>query len=120
MIKSEERVHECLLLAAGFYRGNASKIDRQFVSRKCFSIHFDQTNKRATEVRFGFAASIDNYADRGDAPAVRAHDVDRLLDTATARYDVLDDNEVFAIIDLEAASQDKFVVLFFNKNVAFA
>src|SRR6266404_9796699 len=120
MIKSRKRFHECLLLAARFDRWNTSKIGGQFVCRKCFDIHFDQTNKRATEVRFGFAASIDNYADGGDAPAVRAHDIDRFLHTTAARNDILDDNELFAIDDLEASSQDKFAVLFFNKNVAFA
>src|ERR1700693_5175508 len=111
MIKSRERVHGRLLLAARFYRGNARKIDRQFVSRKSFDIHFDQTNKRAIEVRFGFATSIDNHADRGDTPPACAHDVDRFLDATAARYDVLDDNEFFAIVDLKAASQDKFAVL---------
>jgi len=120
MIKSRERVHEGLLLAARFYRGNASQIDRQFVRRKCLDIHFDQTDERTTEVRFGLAASIDNYADRGDAPTARAHDIDRFLHATTARYNILYDNELFAIIDLKAASQDKFTILFFNKNVALA
>ena len=120
MVEGGERVHECALLAARFYRGNASKIDRQFVGWKCFDIHFDQTNKRATEVRFAFAASIDNYADGGDVSAVRADDVDRFLHATAARYDVLDDNELFAIVDLKAASQDKFSVLLLGKDVAFA
>src|SRR5713101_2832538 len=120
MVESGERVHERLLLAARFYRGNASKIRGQLVSRKCFDVHFDQTDERTIEVRFGFAASIDNHADGGDAPAVRAHNIDRFLDATTARHDILDDNELFAIIDLKAASQDKFAVLFFNKNVALA
>jgi len=40
------------------------KIGCKLVGRKVFNSQFDQANERTAEIRFRFAAAIDNHADR--------------------------------------------------------
>src|SRR6266487_4816890 len=109
-----------ILFASRFDRRDRNKIGWQVVGRKCFDIHFDQAHEGATEIRFGLAASVDNHAHGGNNPAVRAHDVDRFLDASASGYDILGDNESFAIVDLESAPQSQFAGFFLGKDMAFA
>jgi len=106
--------------ASRFYGRDFSQISWQFICRKIFHIHFDQTHERTTEIRFGFAAAIDNYADADDISAVRAHNVDRLLNATTASNDVFYHDKFFAVIDLEPATQCQLTVFFFSEAMALA
>lgn len=99
--------------AAGFHCGDFRQIGWQFVRIKSFDVHFDQADEWATEVRFRLTASIDNYAYRINDTAARTNDLDRFLDAAAARDDILDDDKSFLRRNLETATQDKFAILFF-------
>ena len=61
------------LLTPRFDGGNFGQISWQLVSGKGLDIHLDQADKRAAEVRFHLAASIDNYANGRDDAAMRTH-----------------------------------------------
>jgi hypothetical protein len=66
------------------------------------------------------AAPIENHADCGNNSAMCTHDVDCFLDASTLGHDVFDDDEFFIRCNLKTASQNKFAVFFFDKDVAFA
>jgi len=99
--------------AAGFHCRDFRQIGWQFVRSKGFDVHFDQADESATEVRFRLTASIDNYAHRIDDTAARTNDIDRFLDAAAARDDILDDDKSFLGRNLKTATQGKFAILFF-------
>src|SRR2546427_670687 len=91
--------------ASGFYGGDFSEISWQFISRKIFHVHFDQTHKRTTKIRFGFAATIDDDAHGGDRSAARADDVDRFLNAAATGNNIFYHDKFFALVDLESATK---------------
>jgi hypothetical protein len=76
------------LFAVGLSGGNFRKIGREIVCRKILNTHFYQTDKRAAEIGFCFAAAIDNYIDSGDNTAMGANDIDCFLDAPTAGADL--------------------------------
>ena len=51
---------------------------------------------------------------------MRTDDVDCFLDASTAGDDVFDDDEFFIRRNLKTAPQNKFALVFFDKDVAFA
>ena len=51
---------------------------------------------------------------------MRTDDVDCFLDAATAGDDVFDDDKFFIRRNLKTAAQNKFALVFFGKDVAFA
>jgi len=108
------------LFAARLDGGDCGEIGREIVRGKVLNIHFDQADERTTEIWFHLSASIDNHADCGNDTAVGANDIDCFLNATSAGDNVFDDDEVFIRRDLKAAAQDKFAILFFDKDVAFA
>jgi hypothetical protein len=66
------------------------------------------------------AAAIKNHADCANNPAMRTNDVDCFLHASTAGHDIFDDDEFFIRRNLKTASQNKFAIFFFDKDVAFA
>jgi len=48
------------------------------------------------------------------------YDIDRFLNPPTTGHDVFDDDKLLIRRNLETAAQDKFALIFFDKNVAFA
>ena len=108
------------LFATRLDGGDFGKIGREIVRGKVLNIHFDQADERTTEIWFHFSASINNHADRGNGAATGENDIDCFLNAAAAGDDVFDDDEFFIRRDLKAAAQNKFAILFFDKDVAFA
>jgi len=51
---------------------------------------------------------------------MRTNDVDCFLDAPTAGHDIFDDDEFFIRRNLKTASQNKFAIFFFDKDVAFS
>ena len=84
-----------VLFASGFDCRNFRKIGRHLVRLESLNVHLDQTDKGATEVRFGFAASIDNHADSDYDTAPRTDDVDCFLHASAACHDIFDNDESF-------------------------
>jgi hypothetical protein len=84
-----------ILFASGFDCRNFRKIERQFIRWKGLNVHLDQTDKGATKVRFGFAASIDNHANSDYDASPRTDDVDCFLHAATTCHDIFDNDESF-------------------------
>jgi hypothetical protein len=66
------------------------------------------------------AAPIQNHANCGNDSAARTNYVDCFLYAATASHHVFDDDEFFIWRNLKTASQNKFAIFFFDKDVAFA
>lgn len=91
------------------------------IGRKRFHVHLDQADKGTAKIRSLAAAAVHDYADRANNPAVRANDVDRLLDTSAAGDNVLRDDEALLRRDFESAAQNETAFLFFlGKDVTFA
>jgi hypothetical protein len=109
-----------LLFAARFDGGDLFQIRRQIIGRKCLHIHLDQTDKRATEIWLCFAAPVHDHAGGRNNSAVTVHDIDCFLHAAAACHHVFDDDELFAVADLESTSQDQFTLFLFGKDMAFA
>jgi len=107
------------LLTPRFDGGNFGQISWQLVSGKGLDIHLDQADKWAAKVWFRLAASIENYADCGNGPAAAADNVDRFLHPSAARHDIFDNNELFIRRNLKTTAQNKFAIVFFDKNVPF-
>jgi hypothetical protein len=108
------------LFAAGFDGSDFREIGRQLVCREGFHVHFHQADKWTTKIRFGLAAPVENHANCGNNPAMRTNDVDCFLDASAAGHDIFDGDEFFSRRNLETASQNKFAIFFFDKDVAFA
>jgi hypothetical protein len=106
-----------LLLATGFDSGNASQIRWHLIGREGLHIHFDQADEWAPEIWPLAAAAIDDDADACDMAAVRPHNIDRFLDSATASDDVFGHDEPFVRPDLETA-QHEAAGVFLDENVA--
>jgi hypothetical protein len=65
------------------------------------------------------AAPIDDNADAGDFPAMRANDIHGFLDASAARDHVLGHDEPLVRPNLETAPQNETTFVFFRKDVAF-
>ena len=100
-------------LIAGIFSRSAGSLSASKVST---FISIRLTNGQPKSGLF-LAASIDNHTDGGNDSAVRAHDIDRLLDAAAARHDILGHDKAFAFVDLESAPQNESAGFFFDKNV---
>src|SRR5260370_18454232 len=66
------------------------------------------------------AVRIDKHADGGNHCVVCPYDIDCFLKAPTTGQDVFKDDKPFIRRNLETAAQDKFALIFFDKNVAFA
>src|SRR6266852_6603600 len=108
------------LLTPRFDGRNFGQIRWQLGSGKGLDIHLDQADKWAAKVWFRLAASIENYADCGNGPTAAADNVDRFLHASAARHDIFDHDEFFIWRNLKAAAQDKFALVFFDKNMSLA
>jgi hypothetical protein len=61
MVKGGERVQEETLFAATFYRGNASKIDKQFIGGKCFANSYSKAMLRTVAQEWAAAHKNVHY-----------------------------------------------------------
>jgi len=109
-----------LLRATGFYRRKGREVSRNFIGRKCFDIHFDETDKRTAVVRSLPAAAVDDHTNAGNLSSMSPDDVHGFLDTSAAGDDVLGDNKPLVRPDLKTAPQGEPSGFFFDEDVPFA
>ena len=107
-------------LAPWLHCGNGGQIRGKFVGLECFDVHFNQTNERTAEFRFGLAAAIDDDAGGGHDPTLRTHNVDRFLDASAPGHNVFRDDKPFTFADVESAPQNQSACFLFHEDVAFA
>jgi len=105
------------LFAAWFNCWDFGEIGWQVVGGKVLDNHFHKTDEGTAEIRFGFAAAIDNHANCGDDTAMFADDVDCFLHASAARHNVFDNDELFTRRNLKTASQDELALVLLNKDV---
>src|ERR1700752_4039539 len=75
-------------LAAWFDSGSSGQVGRQIIRFEGFHVHFDQADKRTAKIGPLPAASIHDYANGGNNPAARAHNIECFLHPSAPGHDI--------------------------------
>lgn len=109
------------LFTAGLDGGNVSQVIGQARGIEGLDIHLDKGNERTTEIGELAAAAVHDRSCGDDDAAVVTDDLYGLLNPASARDDILGDEETLAGLDLKTTAEDESAgAVFFNEDVFFS
>lgn len=122
MFRSQAQRHSCdrQLVASRFLDRRAFEIGRKIVRLECLDAHLDQADKWTSEIGPVAAGTIHHHPNGRNNSAAPTDDVDRFLNTPSARHHIFGDDESFARCNLKTAPQHQSAPIFFGENVALA
>jgi cysteine desulfurase len=103
------------LLAAGFDGGDGGKVGRDAVGGEGLDVHGEEAEHGDVEDALAIG-TVHGHGNAHDLALAGADDVNGFLDAAALGDDVLDDEDFFAGVDLEAAAEDEAALLLFGKD----